>query len=427
MSETPETPVPADADAKPTKREAEPQPSGGTPAAAGGRPAYASAPPPPMPSYVPVASAPPVPAPPPGGFKRGFGLGMGLGTAMLVFGVVISIISAVTLIGAAAALGGAATANTALERTTTIWGNAGAAPENTIRAVSVTGPIQTSGTDGLSLQAMTYGYEVAATLDAMEKNDAAGVLLLIDTPGGTITGSRAIADAVQRYKQRTGNKVIAFVEGTAASGGMMAMAAADEIISDYGTLIGSIGVVFGPITEYKDVVGTSGTILTEGVTTTGGITQEYLSAGEGKDLGNPFREMTDKERAVLMDSINAEYDSFVSWIHTSRDIPEDTIREEIGAYVYGPAAAKKLGLIDQVMGRDDAFAYAAEAMGVDPDAAAVITPAAPDFWMSMLGAEQRIFGQSAPQTDAAQPVVTSVLCTGGPQVMVLYGSLAFCG
>lgn len=425
MSETPQTPAPNEPVAKPAG-EAKPEPAT-PPPAPGQRPPYASAPPPPMPNYIPVATAPPAQGPQPGGFKRGFGLGMGLGTAMLVFGVVISIISSVTLIAAAAAFGGAATANTALERTTTIWGNAGAAPENTIRAISIGGPIQTSGSDGLALEQLTYGYEVAATLDALDKGDAAGVLLLIDTPGGTITGSKAIADAVQRYQERTGNKVLAFVEGVAASGGMMAMAAADEIISDYGTLIGSIGVVFGPFTEYKDVVGTSGTILTEGVTTTGGITQEYLSAGEGKDFGNPFREMTEKERAVLMESINSEYDSFVSWIHTTRDIPEDTIRDEIGAYVYGPEAAQELGLIDQIMGRDAAFNYVAQQLGIDPAAAAIVRPAAPDFLTSLLGAEQRIFGQSAPQPDASQPVVTSVLCTGSPQVMVLYGSLEFCG
>lgn len=385
------------------------------------------APPPAMPSYSPMVTAPPAPPPQPGGFKRGFGIGMGFGMAMLIISVVLSIISAVTLVAAAAAFGGAASANSAIDRTTTIWGSPRSAPENTIQAISITGPIQTAGSDGLAFETTTYGYEVAAILDALDTNDSAGVLLLINTPGGTITGSKAIADAVTRYQDRTGNKVFAYVEGMAASGGMMAMAGADQIISDYGTLIGSIGVVYGPFTEYSDVVGTTGTIVTQGVTTTGGITQEYLTAGEGKDLGNPFRKMTDEERAVLMGTINTEYNSFVSWVSSQRDIPADTIKSKIGAYVYGPSAAQKLGLIDQTMGREEAFAHVATSMGLDPDTASIVVATSPSWLDSLLGAEDRIFGQSSPLAPDTSQLATSVLCSGAPQVMVLYGELEFCG
>ena len=390
-------------------------------------PQVGQAPPPYLPPL--AAFAPPqAPAKEPGGFKRGFGTGFGFGTAMIVFGVVMSLVGGLMMIGAAAALGGAATAATAVDRTVTLWGNANATPANTIRAISISGAIQTSGSDGLGLSAMTYGYEVASILDSLRAEDAAGVVLLMNTPGGTITGSKAIVDAVDRYKKRTSKKVVAFVQGMSASGGMYAMAGADEIIADHGTLIGSIGVIFGPFERYKDVVGISGTLLTPGVTTTGGITQEYLTQGKGKDFGNPFRDMTAEERSKLMVGLEKEYNAFVGWVSQARGIPVDTIKNDIGAYIYDGDTAVQLKLIDKVMNRDDAFREAAKTMSIDPDAARIVAPRPPTMLESILGSEQRVFGQSAPIEAGKQVRVTSVLCTGAPQTMVYYGPLtSVCG
>ena len=153
--------------------------------------------------------------------------------------------------------------------------------------------------DGSTLTGGTYGYEIASQLDALKSEDAAGLLLLVNTPGGSINGSKAMADAIERYQQRTGKKVVVHVQGMSASGGMYAMAGADEIIADYGSLIGSIGVIFGPFEQYKDVKATTGTLFTEGYVTTGGIEYGYLTEGKDKDFGNPFREMRAEERAVL--------------------------------------------------------------------------------------------------------------------------------
>ena len=73
------------------------------------------------------------------------------------------------------------------------------------------------------------------------------------------------------------------------------MAGADQIVADHGSLVGSIGVVMGPFQRFRDVTGIPGSLLEPGVTTEGGVTEEYLTRGRGKDFGNPFREMTDEE------------------------------------------------------------------------------------------------------------------------------------
>lgn len=210
-----------------------------------------------------------------------------------------------------------------------------------------------------------YGYEIQETLrKAADDEDIKGVLLWMSTPGGTIYGARAIADGVAEYKAETGNPVVAYVAGLSASGGMYAMSGADAIVADHGSLVGSIGVIFGPFTYYDGVVATEGGILGGGVTTTNGITVEYLTAGRSKDVGNPYRQLTSEERETLQDGLDAEYDEFVAYVSEHRGIPADSIRNELGAMVYGNAKAQEYGLIDGTAALLDAYRMLAERAGV---------------------------------------------------------------
>ncbi|MDO4717929.1 MAG: S49 family peptidase [Propionibacteriaceae bacterium] len=382
------------------------------------------------PAQPPIFYAPPPPPPAGGNFKKGFGLGAGLSLGLALGGLVLSIVGGILsmlMLGALIAAAQGASPSTAIERTETVWGPDTATPENTVRAISISGAIMGEASNsGLGLSSGTSGYEVAAILDSLTPEKGKGVVLLMNTPGGTINGSRAIGDAINRYEQRTGQKVIAYVRGLSASGGMYSMASATEIIADHGTLIGSIGVIFGPFTRYKDVVATGSTLLEAGVTTTGGITHEHLTAGKGKDFGSPYRDMTEEERKVFTNGLNIEYDSFVNWVSQERKIPADTIRNELGAYIFDAKTAQEKGLVDKVMGPDEAFRHIATSMGIEPDKMRVIQPAAPSAWQTLLGAETRVFGQINAAAPGAK--VTSVLCAETPQPLVFHGSFkSICG
>lgn len=362
-------------------------------------------------------------APRQGNFARGFGGGVGLGLGLGAMLLATSLLSLLVLAGSLAALSptasGAATTNLS-----TIWGSG----SQTLRAINVTGAILSDASDGALLSSGTYGNEIAQQIDDLTVDEASGLILLVNTPGGSIGGSKAISDAVERYQERTGQQVLVHISSMSASGGVYATASADEIISDHGTLIGSIGVIFGPFTQYDGVVATTGSILESGVTTTGGITQEYLSAGKSKDFGNPFRPMTDEERAHYTAGLNAEYQKFVSHVSTHRGIPEDTIVNELGAFMFDPDSAQANGLIDAIMGRDEFFRYAAEQAGLDPDDTRVEAVRAPSAWEALLGAE-RAFG-TAPAVDQGpgiSPDVSAAFCAGG-QPLVFAGDLpAACG
>ncbi len=367
-----------------------------------------------------------------GGFSRGFGAGFG---ASLGVGVVLTALSIITTIGlvlATLALAGAAgsgSSSSARAPLTTepAWGPADAG--STLLAIPVSGVILGSSSDGAPLGGATYGYDVAETIDDLDPDEYGGLVLEMNTPGGTIYGSRAIADAVARYQERSEQDVVAFVRGISASGGMYAMAGADQVIADHGSLVGSIGVVSGPFERYRDVTGIPGSLLAPGVETEGGITSEYLTEGKGKDFGNPYRDMTEEERAVWQAGLANEYAEFVSTVSQGRGIPEETIRDDLGAYLYDGDTAVEKGLVDQVLGQEEAYREAASANGLDPDDTSVERVVGPGLLDQLLAvSSDRVAGRGAQQAaDPAQVEAaarTSVVCSGANIALVYHGDLS---
>ncbi len=271
---------------------------------------------------------------------------------------------------------------------------------------------------------ITYGYTIQEKLDELADDDAVdGIVLEIDSPGGTIFGSKAIADGVAAYKSETGKPVVAFVSGLSASGGVYAMAGADEIYADTGTLIGSIGVIFGPFTRYNDVTAIDGGLLSGGVTTENGIEVEYLTAGRSKDLGNPYRSLTDEERAVLQEGLDDAYADFVSHVSEGRDIPEAEIEKELGALIFGEQQALANGLIDGISSRDESYRRAAVAAGLDGDQTwrvERIETAGP----GLLGLFAARLAGDGEDTDVRRASATEPICLGSGTILAYHGDPA---
>jgi protease-4 len=238
--------------------------------------------------------------------------------------------------------------------------------KNKLLAIPIDGVIYgdpgTDGGGGLFGGAnATYGYEVKQQLiDAIDDDQFDGVVLVMNTPGGTIYGSDAIRDGVRAYKERSGKPITAFVASMSASGGMLGMAPADRIFADHGTLIGSIGVRIGPFEYYDKVTSVDGPFFSGGVTTQNGISYTEITAGRGKDEGSPYRPLTDEEKANFQRGVDNSYAEFVQSVSLGRKIPEATIRDQIGALIYDEVTAKKLNLIDDIATREEAFTQTAE-------------------------------------------------------------------
>ena len=232
--------------------------------------------------------------------------------------------------------------------------------ENKLLSVPVSGIILGSAPEedfsfGLS-DFLTYGYDIVDTLEeAAEDEDIKGIFMTFRTPGGTIFGSQAIYRAIKKYREETGNPVVVYIEGISASGGVMAMVAANSIYADYGSLIGSIGVLGPSLTYFNKPIATDGGLFGGGIVTEGGIEQTAITAGRGKDIGNPFRKPSEEEVANLKAGVNNEYENFVKHVASGRNMEPEMIRNEMGAQIFDNKTAQAYGLIDGTQYRSEAI------------------------------------------------------------------------
>ena len=350
-------------------------------------------------------------------------------TAVVIFGAAFLLIPFLFIAGIAAIAGSSAgdVESTGLSRTLVV-GEDNA--DISLVAVSVEGLILGEERGGGGLFAptdLTYGYTLQEDLAELADDDSIdGIILEINSPGGTIFGSKAIADGVAAYRDATGKPVVAYVSGISASGGMYAMAGADEIYADHGTLIGSIGVIFGPFVTYNDVRAIDGGILGGGVTTEGGIEFEFLTAGRSKDFGNPYRPMTEEERSTLQEGLDDAYDEFVTHVAKGRDLTESDIKDGLGALIFGEQQAVANGLIDGISNRNDSYEKAAVAAGMTDGQTFKVErlDGGEDDLLSLLGA--RVAGTDA-QTDPAasiNPLSAEPMCLGAGAIMAYHGDPA---
>ena len=288
---------------------------------------------------------------------------------------------------------------------------------NVVLVVDVNGVILAEG-GGLGPfgGAIAGGDTIQSQLEAAaEDDDIDAVILRLNTPGGSPVGSARISEGVNAV-QAAGKPVVAHVTEISASGGMWAMAPADHIVASNGALVGSIGVLFGPFSQFNDVVAIDGGLLGGGVTTTGGIEQFFISAGEGKDAGDPFRDLTPSEQEMFQNLVDASYEDFVDHVATNREISPTTIINELGAAVFDAADAVENGLIDETGNFDRAHEAAAEMAGFEGD-----------YDVRSIGSDLGILGDLLGVRDEPTIANVSSICSPTPRAHVYFGDLgAWC-
>lgn len=272
--------------------------------------------------------------------------------------------------------------------------------QNTLVSVPVRGVILSgSATDPLqSLFGQGYadGERIKEQLMRLaDDNIAAGVVLEIDSPGGMITASKAIADGIEYYREKTNKPVVAHINSVGASGGYWVASATDAIYAEQGSETGSIGVIMGPLISLKGVVAYGD------VATTEPISFRYFTAGRSKDLGSPFRDITPEEEAYLNQQLGVEYEKFVSYVASNRDITAEQIKGEIGALTYGTDDAKRLGLIDDEMSKEEVYAQLADTAGVSSDFKVKQIDSTADFFGSLFGVRSFLSSMRLSEADKA--------------------------
>ena len=260
---------------------------------------------------------------------------------------------------------------------------------------------------------LVYGYDVKNELQKLADDDSVdGVILEIHLPGGTIFGAQAIVDGVAAYRAQTGKPVYAYVGSIAASGGYWVAASADSIIADHGVSVGSIGVISGPFKYYDSVVSENGGAFLGGVVTEKGITTSYITAGTSKDVGNPYRQMTEDEVSTMQRSVNNAYDNFVQYVSGRRQISVDEIKSHIGAMIYDEQQGMELHLVDQIGNKDEAYQQLADQINPGADFKVERLVAPHSLLERVLLSAESLSGQTAPSVSGC-PLASSVLAFQG--------------
>jgi len=175
------------------------------------------------------------------------------------------------------------------------------------------------------------------------------IVLRIDSPGGSVAPVQEIYSELNKLEK----PIVASMGGTAASGGYYIACAADQIFANPGTLTGSIGVIM----QFMKMKGLYDKV---------GLDQEVVKSGEFKDFGSPVRSLTDKERALLQETIDDVHTQFVDAIFEGRS--DHLVREEIVALadgrIFSGRQALESKLVDRLGNLPDAIDLAAELGGI---------------------------------------------------------------
>ena len=220
---------------------------------------------------------------------------------------------------------------------------------------------------------------------ALENDDVKAIVLRVDSPGGGVTGSAQIHEAVLAADK----PVVASMASVAASGGYYVSAPADLIVARPDTVTGSIGVIMTLFHAEQ---------LLEAI----GLEVTTITSGPNKDLGSQWSDLTPAQREILEVMLDESYEEFVRVVSAGRGMDEATVRTLADGRVYTGRQALGNGLVDELGDLDLAIERAAALGGIEGTPVVVDLVRTPDFMSLLLGLRARI-GLTA--ADEAQAVL----------------------
>lgn len=220
-----------------------------------------------------------------------------------------------------------------------------------VGVVEINGEITTADATSSLFSAGSAGsYEISKKIEKInERDDVAAVLLVVNSPGGSVVGTNEIYRAVDGLKKPK----VAYFREVAASGGYYIATPADYIVSEPDALTGSIGVIMSTyeVSELFQKLG---------------INEVAIKSGEMKDIGTPFRNMTEAEKELLGAAVQEIFEEFKGVIleHRGDKINRAMFDEITDGRVLTGRMALAAGLVDAVGSREDALKKAAELGGI---------------------------------------------------------------
>jgi protease-4 len=227
----------------------------------------------------------------------------------------------------------------------------------TIAVVTLHGPI-VSGRGGPQVlpfgNSSAGGDTIAAALRAAAADDSVSAIVLrVDSPGGSVTGSETIWREVSRVRDG-GTPVVASMGAVAASGGYYVSMGADAIVANAGTITGSIGVVTGKLVarELKDRLG---------------VGSDSVRTNENADAWSINKPFTDEQHAHVEAEADLFYTDFIERVAQGRKLSVEAVDAVARGRVWTGADALEKGLVDELGGLRAAINRAKVLAGHDED------------------------------------------------------------
>ena len=230
----------------------------------------------------------------------------------------------------------------------------------------VTGVQPLSGTFGKSVAIVEVKGLIVDSEDIIgelkkyrDDTGVAAVVLRVASPGGVVAPSQEIYEEVKKLSAI--KPVIVSMGSVAASGGYYVSCGADYIIANPGTTTGSIGVII----QMMNFEGAADFIGVEGI---------VIKSGDLKDVGNPFRTMTDKERRFLQEYVDSLQNQFLGVVMEGRKLEQEDVERISDGRILTGEQALELGLVDELGNLEDAIMKAAELVGIEGEPHVIYPP-----------------------------------------------------
>lgn len=211
-----------------------------------------------------------------------------------------------------------------------------------IKIVDVDGVIQSNDANDFAVEELKKAQE-----DPLVK----GVILRVNSPGGSVYASEKIANQIKALKEAK-KPVYTVMEEMAASGGYYISAPTDRIYASNETWTGSIGVII----QSKSL---------QGLFEKYGIKEQNITTGKMKDAGSVGRDMNDEEKAYFQGLVDSAFDRFVQIVAEGRGLSEREVRKIADGRVYDGSQALNIGLVDKIGDLDLAISEMASENGLN--------------------------------------------------------------
>jgi protease-4 len=192
---------------------------------------------------------------------------------------------------------------------------------------------------------------VKALTDLAKSRSARAVIIHVDSPGGTTAGSEQLHNALRLVAAAKPTVVV--VDGMAASGGYIAAMAADHIVAQDTSLVGSIGVLF-QFPNFTDLLKTIG------------VQVETVRSTPLKASPNGFEPTSPEARAAIEAIISDSYAWFREMVENRRKLSGDALVRVVDGRVFTGRQAIGLKLIDEIGNEQTAIDWLAKEKGIDP-------------------------------------------------------------